>query len=428
MSAAPSPETDTELTPLTRPADGLSEVVETPAALEQVVAAFADATGPVAVDAERASGFRYGQHAYLVQLRRSGAGTALVDPQALPDLHALNQALEGSEWILHSADQDLPCLAELGLHPDRLFDTELAARLLGYERVGLAAMVAEELGLSLAKEHSAADWSTRPLPVDWLRYAALDVEVLIQLRDHLHTELAEAGKLEWARQEFEAVRTAAPPEPRRDPWRRTSGSHKVRDGLGLAILRELWYARDAEAQRRDLSPSRVLPDAAIIAAAVRQPASQQDLAAMREFHARGAARRSALWFGAVQRARSLPPKEYPPRKPASSHVLPPPKAWRKRNPEGAERLPLVRTAVRECAEELHLPQENLLTPAYQRQLAWSGSGSATPEDVAATLRGFGAREWQIEIVAEPLSRTLRCGPSSSEASSADTPSAATPSA
>src|SRR5699024_5017613 len=125
------------------------------------------------------------------------------------------------------------------------------------------------------------------------------------------------------------------------------------------------------------------------------------------FHARGAARRSGLWFGAVQRARSLPPQEHPPRKPASSHVLPPPKAWRNRNPEAADRLPLVRTAVRERAEELHLPQENLLTPAYQRQLAWSGPSAATPEGVAATLRRLGAREWQIEIVAEPLSQTLR---------------------
>src|SRR5699024_2866803 len=141
MSAA-SPETDTELTPLTRPADGLAEVVETPAALDEVVAAFAAATGPVAVDAERASGFRYGQHAYLVQLRRTGAGTALVDPQALPDLHALNEALAGSEWILHSADQDLPCLAELVLHPDRLLAPELAARLLGCDRAGVAAQVA----------------------------------------------------------------------------------------------------------------------------------------------------------------------------------------------------------------------------------------------------------------------------------------------
>src|SRR5699024_7407872 len=170
------------------------------------------------------------------------------------------------------------------------------------------------------------------------------------------------------------------------PWRGTYGSHQVGAGLGLPILRELWYARDAEAQRRDVSPGRVLPDAAIIAAAVRQPTSQRDLAAMREFHARGAARRSALWFSAVQRARSLRPQEYPPRRPASSHVLPPPKAWRKRNPEGAERLPLVRTAVRERAEELHLPQENLLTHAYQRQIACSGPGYTIPEDVYATLR------------------------------------------
>src|SRR5699024_7636806 len=131
----------------------------------------------------------------------------------------------------HAANQDLPCLADVGMRPAALFDTELAARLLGYERVGLATMVAGELGLELAKEHSAADWSIRPLPEDWLRYAALDVEVLVELRAKLAAELADAGKLDWAAQEFEAVRTAPPPPPRRDPWRRTSGSHQVRDGL-----------------------------------------------------------------------------------------------------------------------------------------------------------------------------------------------------
>lgn len=407
MSAAPSPPSDSDLTPLTRPADGLGEVIDTPEALQPLIEAFAAGRGPVAVDAERASGFRYGQQAYLVQLRRRGAGTALLDPRALSDLAALNHALAGTEWVLHAADQDLPCLAELGLHPDHLFDTELAARLLGYQRVGLAAMVAEELGLSLAKEHSAADWSTRPLPADWLRYAALDVEVLVELRDRLQQELRETGKLDWAEQEFEAVRTAAPRRPRPDPWRRTSGSHKVRDGLGLAIVREMWLARDAEAQRLDLSPTRVLPDAAIVAAATSPPGSAAELARMREFHTRGAARKSRTWFAAVERARGLAPQDYPPKKVSAPGTLPPAKVWRKRNPDAAERLTVVRATVRELAEELHLPQENLLTPAFQRSLAWTGPTATTPDGVGATLHDLGARDWQVELVASPLSDGLR---------------------
>ncbi|WP_139123147.1 ribonuclease D, partial [Cellulosimicrobium cellulans] len=242
--AAPAP-----VVPLTEPADGLSPVVDTPAAFDRVIEAFAAATGPVAADAERASGYRYGQRTYLVQVRREGAGTALIDPVALPDLSPLRAAIGDAEWVLHAASQDLPGLAEHGVVPARVFDTELAARLLGMERVGLAAVVADVLGLGLAKEHSAVDWSTRPLPAEWLRYAALDVEVLLPLREGLAARLEEAGKAAWAAEEFEAVRTAPPPAPRVDPWRRTSGSHTLRDARRLAVVRSLWEARDANARR-----------------------------------------------------------------------------------------------------------------------------------------------------------------------------------
>ena len=406
MNSARTPETDQQLTPLTEPADGLTGVVDTPQALTETVMAFAAASGPVAVDAERASGYRYGQSAYLVQLRREGAGTALIDPQALPDLSELSTAIGTAEWVLHAANQDLPCLAEVGMRPAALFDTELGARLLGYERVGLATMVAEELGLELAKEHSAADWSTRPLPEDWLRYAALDVEVLVDLRAKLAAELTDAGTLEWAEQEFEAVRTAPPAPPRPDPWRRTSGSHQVRDGLGLAIVRELWTTRDAQARAADIAPGRVLTDAAIVAAAIARPDTMPELGRLPGFRTKNAARRLRTWFEAVQRAKSLDPSDYPSRRAPASDALPPPKAWRDRNPEGAERLVVVRSTVRTLAEELHLPQENLLTPEYQRRLAWSPPRRISAESVAESLQSLGARDWQIEQVADALSHQL----------------------
>jgi ribonuclease D len=207
-------------------------------------------------------------------LRRAGAGTALVDPIPLrSDLSALVPALTGPEWVLHAANQDLPCLAEVGLAPAQLFDTELAGRLLGLPRVGLGPMVEQLLGLALEKGHGAADWSRRPLPEDWLVYAALDVEVLITLRDVLAGLLDEQGKLEWARQEFEAVRTAPTPAPRAEPWRRTSGVHRVRKPRALAAVRSLWEARDRLAAERDIAPGRVLPDAAIVDAATAAPAT-----------------------------------------------------------------------------------------------------------------------------------------------------------
>jgi hypothetical protein len=169
-------------------------------------------TGSLAVDAERASGYRYSQRAYLVQLRRAGAPTVLIDPIEVGELNGVQRALGGLEWVLHAASQDLPCLRELHLRPARLFDTELAGRLLGMERVSLVTMLETFCGVTLEKGHSAADWSTRPLPAEWLVYAALDVEFLLPLRDAVAARLEREGKTEWARQEF-AAELAAPPSP-----------------------------------------------------------------------------------------------------------------------------------------------------------------------------------------------------------------------
>src|SRR5690349_7401439 len=267
---ATEPEVEAPPAPLLELRDGLPEVVDTDEGLAEACAALAAATGPVAIDAERASGYRYSNRAYLIQLRREGAGSWLVDPIGLTTLAPLQDALEGSEWILHAATQDLPCLREVGLTPTALFDTELAGRLLGYPRVGLATLVETLLGYRMKKEHSAADWSTRPLPVPWLEYAALDVEVLSELRDVLSHELHEAGKEEWARQEFEALRSFTP-VVRTDPWRRTSGLHRVRGRRLLGAVRELWETRDQIARGRDVSPGRIIGDGAIVAAAMAMP-------------------------------------------------------------------------------------------------------------------------------------------------------------
>src|SRR5581483_4364813 len=221
--------------------------------------------------------------AYLVQLRRDGVGTALIDPIPVPNLGELQDAIGDAEWILHAANQDLPCLAELGLRPVRLFDTELAGRLLGDERVALATMTERHLGVGLEKGHSAADWSTRPLPHDWLVYAALDVELLVDLRTALADELAREGKTAWAEQEFDAVRTTPPNPPRADPWRRTSGIHRLRNRRQLAIVRALWTERDRMARDRDIAPGRLLPDSAIVEAARVNPARPRDLAALPVF-------------------------------------------------------------------------------------------------------------------------------------------------
>ncbi|MFD9000039.1 HRDC domain-containing protein [Streptomyces sp. NPDC059582] len=391
--------------PLLEPREGIPPVITDEAALAEVIAAFAAGSGPVAVDAERASGYRYGQRAYLVQLRREGAGSALIDPVACPDLSALGEALSGVEWVLHAATQDLPCLREIGMVPTLLFDTELAGRLAGFPRVGLGAMVESVLGFVLEKGHSAVDWSTRPLPEPWLRYAALDVELLVDLRDALEKELDRQGKLEWARQEFDAIASAPPPEPRKDPWRRTSGMHKVRRRRQLAVVRELWETRDRIAQRRDISPGKVLGDAAIVEAALSLPANAHALAALSGFGHRMGRRQLDQWQAAVDRAKEIPDAQLP--QPGQQVTgPPPPRAWADKDPAAAARLSAARAAVSALAEQLAMPQENLITPDTVRRVCWEPPKGVDAESVAGALAGYGARPWQVEQVTPVLVEAL----------------------
>lgn len=391
--------------PLLEPREGIPPVTAGPKALAEVVSAFAAGTGPVAVDAERASGYRYGQRAYLVQLRRAGAGTALIDPVACPDLSALGDALVDVEWVLHAATQDLPCLDEIGMRPTVLFDTELAGRLAGFARVGLGAMVESVLGYALEKGHSAVDWSTRPLPDPWLRYAALDVELLVDLRDALEERLCEQGKLEWALQEFAAIAAAPPPPPRTDPWRRTSGMHKVRRRRQLGAVRELWTLRDQLARERDVSPGRVLSDAAIVAAALAMPANVHALTALPGFGNRMGRRQLDVWQSAVDRVRAMPERDLPQPGPAPTGP-PPPRSWADKDPTAAARLSAARAAVSALAEELNLPQENLISPDTVRRLCWEPPAEPTTEAVATRLTERGARPWQVELVSATLAGAL----------------------
>jgi len=392
-------------TPLLEPREGIPPVVADETALAEVIAAFAAGSGPVAVDAERASGYRYGQRAYLVQLRREGAGSALIDPVSCPDLSGLGEALTGVEWVLHAATQDLPCLREIGMVPTRLFDTELAGRLAGFPRVGLGAMVEGVLGFVLEKGHSAVDWSTRPLPEPWLRYAALDVELLVDLRDALEKELDRQGKLDWALQEFGAIAAAPPAEPRKEPWRRTSGMHKVRRRRQLAVVRELWETRDRIAQRRDVSPGKVLSDAAIVEAALSLPVNVHALAALNGFGHRVGRRQLEQWQAAVDRAKALTEAQLPqPGQPVTGP--PPPRAWADKDPAAAARLSAARAGVSALAEQLGMPQENLVSPDTVRRVCWEPPAAVDAGTVADALAGYGARPWQVEQVTPVLVAAL----------------------
>ena len=358
MSSSDAPES---LPLLESPADGVPDVIDTPRALQRAAEALAAGTGSVAVDAERASGFRYGQRAFLVQLRREGVGTLLIDPEPFDDLLPLNSALRGSEWVLHAATQDLPCLADLDMTPDALFDTELAARFLGFDRFGLAAVVGETVGVRLAKEHSAVDWSTRPLPESWLSYAALDVEVLLDVADRLDEQLHARGLAEFAQQEFEHLLDFAP-VVHEEPWRRMHGLGTLRNPRQLGRAREVWETRDRIAREADTAPSRILKDRDIVSLAQNRVRTADDV-----FRALGTGRltrrHAQRWAEALQRADSLQDGDLPRRTRSASTGPKLDRALVK------ERTQVLKQAMYDLSEATGIPHDLLLQPALVRAAA-----------------------------------------------------------
>lgn len=412
MNDAPTPLVEPEQVPdqvpvLHHPSDPVNEVVADKAALGLCLEALAAGTGAFAIDVERAGGYRYSQRAYLVQIRRQGSGTWLIDPLPFADFAPLAAVLEDDEWVLHAASQDLPSLAELGLRGPALFDTELAGRLVGLPRVGLAAMTEHYLGYTLAKAHSAADWSTRPLPAEWLSYAALDVEPLLALRDHLRQDLAAMDRQEWAQQEFEWVRRAEPAPPRVEPWRRVKGLSN-RSPRALAIARELWLVRDQTARTRDKAPSRVLPDTAIAALASSPPQSAAQLRTLPSFRRQPESQLRA-WQAAVERAQRLPEAALPSRR-SGVEAVPNHRSWERINPLAARRLQQAREDLGLLAESLGIARENLISPGVLRDVVWDVSGRDNPsqqyspsaETLSELLSQAGARAWQVRLTAQPV--------------------------
>jgi ribonuclease D len=371
--------------------------------LAEVVAELAASKGSIAIDAERASGFKYSQRAYLVQIRAANTDIFLIDPAATPEIVSskefaeLAALMKDREWILHAATQDLPCLNELGLYPGAIFDTELAGRLSGQPRVGLGALTESLLNFRLAKEHSAADWSTRPLPDSWLNYAALDVDLLHELATAVEALLNEQGKLDWAKQEFQALMSFKPKAQKLDRWRGITGLHKVQDRSSLEIARQLWNAREALAQKMDVAPGRLIPDSSILVAATQKPRTRPELAAMKSFSGRASRSYLDTWWDAIQSAHKA--TELPALKPEKTDALPNHRNWINKYPEADRRLKLAKASLLELSEKKLVPLENLLMPELLRQVSF-----APPEDLSTSvlsekLSQLGARPWQIELTA-----------------------------
>lgn len=397
--------------PLLAPAEGVPQIIADQSRFESALRELAQGTGPFAVDAERASGFKFSARAYLIQIKRQGGGLHLIDPIPFGPNHQLfvelNELLQSDEVILHASTQDLPCLRELGISPKKLFDTELGGRIAGLPRVGLGPLLESLMEVSLAKEHSAADWSQRPLPQEWLNYAALDVELLVELRDKVYGLLASANKWEWAREEFQAILDAPPPPPRIDPWRRTSGMHKIKKRNQLAVVRALWTVRNEIAQEVDVSQGRLLSDAAIVEIAsvahVKMIKTKKDLErALRPLGLRARwMENAASWISAISDALALSEDQWPQVR-SDSDSLPPIKIWRERFPDKYAPLTHAKAQLLAKAEELAIPLENMITPEYIRRICWN----APKGEVARALATLGARSWQIEIAAPILESAL----------------------
>ena len=401
--------------PLLQPSAGTPEIIETEEAFRAALEELAQGSGPFAVDAERASGFRYSARAYLIQIKRTDGGLHLIDPIPFGPGHQLfselNTLLNTDEVILHASTQDLPCLRELGINPVSLFDTELAGRIAGLPRVGLGPLLESLMGVLLAKEHSAADWSARPLPKDWLTYAALDVELLVELRNHMYTILADAKKLPWALEEFASILKAPPAPPRVDPWRRTSGMHKIKRRDQLAVIKSLWIARDEIASEQDIAAGKLLNDSAIVELAIAAPTTKKEFEkCLRPLGLRARWMENLqLWLDSIASAVALPEDQWPTMR-TNADTLPPIKLWRDKFPEKFAPLSHARAAIELIAEENQIPVENLITPEHVRRVCWKPPVGATStlsvSEVESALSELGARQWQIDLVAPSLAAAL----------------------
>ena len=401
--------------PLLQPSAGTPEIIDTEGAFRAALDQLAQGSGPFAVDAERASGFRYSARAYLIQVKRTDGGLHLIDPIPFGPGHQLfsdlNNLLNTDEVILHASTQDLPCLRELGINPAKLFDTELAGRIAGLPRVGLGPLLESLMGVLLAKEHSAADWSARPLPKEWLTYAALDVELLVELRNHMYKILEDAKKLPWALEEFASILKAPPAPPRVDPWRRTSGMHKIKRRDQLAVIKSLWIARDEIASQQDIAAGKLLNDSAIVELAIAVPTTKKEFEkCLRPLGLRARWMENLqLWLDSIASAVALPEDQWPSMR-TNADTLPPIKLWRDKFPEKFAPLSHARAAIELIAQENQIPVENLITPEHVRRVCWKPPVGATStlsvSEVESALAELGARQWQIDLVAPSLAAAL----------------------
>ena len=351
----------------------------------------------IAVDTEAASFHRYRDRIYLIQVSTADR-TALIDPLAIADLAPLGAVLAdpGIEKAFHDADYDLRVLdRDYGFRATRLFDTRIAAQLVGEPAIGLAALLEKYAGVKLAKEHQKADWSQRPLPPPMLAYAAEDTRHLLALRDALERRLRELGRLDWANEEFarlEALRWTGVAEGDTDGYLRVKGA-KGLPPRALAAFRELHRWRETVAEQDDKAPFRVIGNDSLLAISKGLPTTAADLAKLKEVPASLARRHGAALLEAVARGRALPESELP-RLERSARAP--------KDPEfdgRVERLKAVRNRV---AAELKIDPGVLCGRTTLEAVA-----RAAPKDRGGLAQVGELRRWQADVLGDAMLEALR---------------------
>ena len=328
---------------------------------------------------------------------------ALVDPLAV-DVRSLKKTLERDNvCIMHAASQDLEILElECGVAPCRLFDTQIAALFCGYRTSSLGKLIEGFLGLQLDKSAQLSDWTRRPLPAADLAYAASDVAHLLDLRDTLSDALSARGRLDWAEEEIERLRTKdrTPPDPR-TLWWKLRGKAKLH-GKARGVAQELAAWREEEARRRNKPVRSVLSDMALLSLAQRPARDAGQLRGIRNFDAQRFRHTDAL-LAAVQRGVRLPPGDVrlPPKKPTNlpnvDGVISLCLAWLAQR-ASQEDLDITVLGTRDDVTNLVLGQASRLSDGWRHELV--GGELSSIIDGTAALRVNGTA---LELVDRPPS-------------------------
>ena len=390
---------------VTAPSEGTPQLMAGAAAIRQAADRLAQGTGWCAVDTERASGFRYHNRVCLLQIRRTGAGTMLIDvesdPQATTDF--IGRVLADTGWVVHAASTDLPYLEQLRLRPPQLFDTELAGRFLGFHRVNLAAMVEHYLGVRLRKNHGGEDWSRRPIPSGWLDYAALDVEYLLPLADAMRSELMQQHpKDTWVAEECDYLtRVYRGYSPAPKSWEDLKGVHGLRTSKQLQVARWLWRVREKLARASDTAVSRLLPDKALVALATELPTTVPKVMRTPGYPPR-LRRKARYWANQVDKALRTAQDRWPEPFPIPTYRDTPPSryTWSRYYPESFPKLTMVREELARIAAQVEIPVENMIQSSDTNEIVWRSQELKEVTDdteLLELLQRLQIRPWQQKL-------------------------------